>query len=162
MAGHSLTSREFSFRYLSLITETCAPVLSRTEDSLLLSNALIRHFFIFRNSRMSLLTCLVIISTAERINVARARITNLIIHFCWPDLLDLIMTHTHAHISYVAYPELSSFLFLWLKISWLQRQDSHQIHYFLLMTKSLVSHTNLTILFLEKNKKASWPVPYHT
>ena len=35
---------KFSLRYLSLITETCAPVSSKTEENLLFSKTLRRHF----------------------------------------------------------------------------------------------------------------------
>ena len=44
LTGYSSTCVKFSLRYLSLITETCATVLRKTEDNLLFSKTLMRHF----------------------------------------------------------------------------------------------------------------------
>ena len=42
--GYSSTCGKFSVRYLSLITETCAPVSSKTENNLLFNKTLMRHY----------------------------------------------------------------------------------------------------------------------
>ena len=42
--GYSSTCGYFSLRYLLLIIETCGPVSSKTEDNLLFTKTLMRHF----------------------------------------------------------------------------------------------------------------------
>ena len=44
LTGYSSTCGKLFLRYLSLITETCAPVSSNTGDNLLFSRTLMRHF----------------------------------------------------------------------------------------------------------------------
>ena len=43
LTGYSSTWEKFCLRYLSLITEACAPVSSKTESNLLFSKTLMRH-----------------------------------------------------------------------------------------------------------------------